>query len=75
MDPVEILPAEQELDDTTTENVLVAALSVVLKVTPLRIIVWAPAAVAGPEYVKVTNPAPNVPKVNTPQGPRDPSKV
>ena len=38
MDPVLIGPAEHELDDVTTENVFDAALSVVLKVTPVIII-------------------------------------
>jgi len=40
--------AEQRLDDTTTENDTDAALSVVLKVVPVRIILWDPAAVPGP---------------------------
>lgn len=75
MDPVEIKPAEQELDDTTTENELLAALAVVLKVTPLRIKVWAPAAVVGPVYVKVKKPTPKVAKFTTPQGPRAPTRV
>ena len=38
MDPVLIGPAEHELDDVTTKNVFDAALSVVLKVTPVIII-------------------------------------
>ncbi len=37
MDPVLIGPAEHELDDVTTKNVFDAALSVVLKVTPVII--------------------------------------
>ena len=72
MEPVVTEPAEQELDDTTTENVFDAAFSVVLNVTPLRIKVCAPAAVVGPVYVKVVKPTPN-PETNTvPQVPRVP---
>lgn len=38
IEPVLTGPAEHELDDTTTENVLDVALSVVLKVTPVSTI-------------------------------------
>ena len=38
MEPVLMGPAEHELDDATTKNVFDAALSVVLKVTPVIII-------------------------------------
>lgn len=53
MEPELIAPAEQELDDTATENVVDAAISVVLRVIPFQIMVCAPAAMVCPWYVRV----------------------
>ena len=77
MEPVATWPAEQELDETTTEKAFDEAFSVVLKVTPLRIKVCAPAAVVGPEYVKAATPAllEKGSNVATPQVPIVPAKL
>lgn len=48
MDPVEIIPAEQEFSVVTTENVLEAGTTVVLRVTPDKITVCVPAALPVP---------------------------
>ena len=50
MDPVEIIPAEQEFSVVTTEKKLVAGTAVALRVTPDKTTVCVPAAVAVPEY-------------------------
>jgi hypothetical protein len=47
---------EHRLDDTTTEKSNDAALSVVLKVVPDKIIEWAPAGMPGPLYVNSAKP-------------------
>ena len=52
MAPVEIIPAEQEFSEVTTEKKLVAGTAVALRVTPDKTTVCVPAAVASPEYVK-----------------------
>ena len=52
MDPVEIIPAEQEFSEVTTEKKLVADTAVVLNVTPDKITVCVPAAVVVPLYSK-----------------------
>jgi len=51
MDPVEIIPAEQEFSVVTTEKVLDADLAVALRVTPDKTTVCVPAAVRAPVYV------------------------
>ena len=50
MDPVEIIPAEQEFSVVTTEKVLDADTAVALRVRPDSTTVCAPAAVAVPVY-------------------------
>jgi len=50
MDPVEIIPAEQEFSEVTTEKKLVAGTAVALRVMPDKTTVCVPAAVAVPEY-------------------------
>ncbi len=55
MDPVEIIPAEQEFSLVTTEKVLDAGTAVALRVRPDNITVCVPAAVAAPLFVYVTS--------------------
>ncbi len=52
MDPVEIIPAEQEFSVVTTEKKLVADTAVLLRVTPVKTKVCVPDAAAVPVYVK-----------------------
>ena len=51
MDPVEIIPAEQEFSVVTTAKVLDAGTAVALSVRPDKVTVCEPAAVVGPLYV------------------------
>jgi hypothetical protein len=52
MAPVEIIPAEQEFSEVTTEKKLVAGTAVALRVTPDKTTVCVPAAVVVPLYSK-----------------------